>query len=133
MKERYNAWIDRDGKFYPVQELHHTEYAWDYVGKEPEKSKYEKYCEEIQECDPMQYLHRLGWIKLQSWQYGKYNLYGNCTSNIWEEDTIDPKMSQAQKDSVKRWCRKEGIDYATLFIDSYTIPETVKKITKDLP
>lgn len=110
-----NAWINPDGELYECGYMCHNEWAFEYIQDVLCGGDFSKAMIKIDEIHnnslsayPYTALHKLGWIRLLTWNSGKTKLLGECV--------IEP--NELQKDTIMFWCSLNKIDYDE-FIKSY--------------
>ena len=107
-----NGWISPKGKFFPCGHMCHEEQSYKILDDHYNGSSYEA----LVEYDGGGIaLHKLGWVKLSTWKGEETKVFGNCFSNDHRLDTLEPSLTQEQKNFLKECCLWNEFEYKNLF------------------
>jgi len=118
-KDAFNAWLDPNGKFYECAMSCHSAWAMEYF---EEKYGFIKGFEKVQELCGKKYsvyaynaLHKLGWVRLESFNSKKVYVLGSGLPANPVYDTYDPALTAKQKNVLKQWCLENNYKFENLF------------------
>lgn len=116
---KLNAWIKPSGQFIAVGFMDHNEWAYGYFQEKYGPMDYLDKIDEINKSRlssyPYSALHNLGWVRLLTWSDNKTKVLGDCVSNDGRLDTMDPALTNKQKETLHEWCMDNNFIYENLF------------------
>ena len=118
-KDATNAWIAPNGHFYECAMMYHTGWAMEYFEEKygfiEGFEKIKKLCGKNHSAYAHFALHKLGWVRMETFSSGKTHVLGAGLPATPVYDTYDPKLSTKQKSVLKEWCIENNYRYENLF------------------
>ena len=112
MKDVINGWLSPDGKLHQCGYMQHFNWAEEYLTEGlPVLQKLDM----LSSGEPVKKLHQMGWVRLLTWTAGETGVFGDAASNQYLLDTIDPSLTEEQKNTLLKWCKANNYVYRDLF------------------